>query len=195
MKTAYVLVQIRPGQCCVEVASVRIFSDERPTVCLGGGSYTTLCKVEAPTYEQACERAREAVKLGWPWIYPLLERERGDEPPRVVGGRYFCPCGADHDRGPVDGQRAYRCLRCGDTREVASENISTVEDEAAAQAKAEEAQRVHYGCLQAMSRVLNLSQDLEDIHNDGRMTSGQKVQDMLRKAQDIQVTAVGYLGE
>lgn len=87
--TAYVLVQIRPAGQRVEVTSVRIFSEERPTLCVGGGSYATLCKVEAPTYELACERAREAVKLAWPWIYTLLERE-GD------------PCDLEREGDPCD---------------------------------------------------------------------------------------------
>lgn len=181
-RTAYVLVQVRPGAQGLEVGKVRIFSEERPTVCIGGGTYTTLCKVEAKDYGLARERAIETVKLGWPWLYPMLE---GDDLPRVIGTRYFCPCGADHDRGPVDGERSYRCMSCGGVHEVANEELATQEA----------AEKVHHGCLQAMSRVLNLSQDLEDIYNDDRMTSGQKTQDMLKKAQDIQVTAAGYLGE
>lgn len=28
---------------------------------------------------------------------------------------FLCPCGASHDRGPVNGVDVYRCLRCGQT--------------------------------------------------------------------------------
>lgn len=28
-------------------------------------------------------------------------------------GRFHCPCGAEHDRGPVDRSEVYRCLGCG----------------------------------------------------------------------------------
>lgn len=30
-------------------------------------------------------------------------------------GRFHCECGASHDRGPVNGDNAYRCLGCGRT--------------------------------------------------------------------------------
>lgn len=33
-------------------------------------------------------------------------------------GRYYCVCGATHARGPVNGQHDYRCLQCGDTQTV-----------------------------------------------------------------------------
>jgi hypothetical protein len=32
------------------------------------------------------------------------------------GGRFYCPCGAEHSRGPVNGDKAWRCLICGETR-------------------------------------------------------------------------------
>lgn len=185
--TAYVLVQILTSDAGLEVGKVRIFSEERPTLCVGGGTYTTLCRVDAKTYEEARTRAIEAVKLGWPWIHARL-LESLDGQPRVIGARYFCPCGAHHDEGPISGERGYRCLRCGMAFEVDVEDVIDAE-----QLAAQQADQVHFGCFQAMSRVLNLSQDLEDIYRDGRMTSGQKVQDMLRKAQAIQSTAADYL--
>lgn len=35
------------------------------------------------------------------------------------GGKFHCPCGATHERGPLDPiSKVYRCLRCGKTYKV-----------------------------------------------------------------------------
>lgn len=38
----------------------------------------------------------------------------------VIGGTFFCPCGAHHSRGPVNGVDSYRCLKCGQTSKMLS---------------------------------------------------------------------------
>ena len=33
-------------------------------------------------------------------------------------GKFHCPCGATHSRGPINGQDSYRCLKCGTAYKV-----------------------------------------------------------------------------
>ena len=33
-------------------------------------------------------------------------------------GRFHCPCGATHGRGPINGVDVYRCLHCGTCYQV-----------------------------------------------------------------------------
>lgn len=66
--TAYLLVQIKPKDGTLEVGRVAIFSEERPTLCAGGGTYATLLKIDADTFEGARDRLIETVNAAWPWI-------------------------------------------------------------------------------------------------------------------------------
>lgn len=59
--------------------------------------------------------------VNWPALSPLAL-------PRVfmqLDGvqRFYCPCGVSHERGPVNGARAFRCLACGETHNVPEEHV------------------------------------------------------------------------
>ena len=49
-------------------------------------------------------------------------REAEDIDAAVARGQkaawFYCACGASHDRGPLNGEDVYRCLRCGETTKV-----------------------------------------------------------------------------
>lgn len=49
---------------------------------------------------------------------PAEEKRKGVRPFVSFDGTYNCPCGAKHIRGPVNGERSYRCMKCGQSREV-----------------------------------------------------------------------------
>lgn len=36
-------------------------------------------------------------------------------------GKYHCPCGASHSRGPINGAKSFRCLKCGNIYSVKGE--------------------------------------------------------------------------
>lgn len=49
----------------------------------------------------------------------------------VANGKYHCPCGATHERGPVNGVDVYRCLKCGSAFKVRGVVVLRTEEESA----------------------------------------------------------------
>jgi hypothetical protein len=45
--------------------------------------------------------------------------------PILRGGRFTCPKGHSHDRGPVNGAHGYRCLACGDSWNMESPSANS----------------------------------------------------------------------
>lgn len=41
------------------------------------------------------------------------QRRKGAKGRVDAGGRFYCPCGAEHSRGPINGLYVWRCLACG----------------------------------------------------------------------------------
>ena len=91
---------------------------------------------EIMSWKPSKDKIRNLVKAGGLIAAEIdrLQRAKAKEkyPPRPVliphvdaNGTFYCQCGAKHDRGPVNGSNSYRCLACGITRKIESQEVQS----------------------------------------------------------------------
>jgi hypothetical protein len=74
------------------------------------------------SFKKTAEKTGTTVTLRVPGEEEVVVADgaKREEPgvPYILDGWFHCPCGAKHDRGPIDGENTYRCLKCGYTHRI-----------------------------------------------------------------------------